>query len=181
MTSWSVTGGNLSRRWSALRGQRCRLTASYTKTGWRGEKLFCIFLNPCSSLLTGPHSLLTTGLLFFGVGWFSIPLGCSFIIPITDSHFTRPWFFWMHDTLTLTPKIWGLQRDAPTQAKEKALKHTVIYNFWCWHDSGREEKAKEKSIQGKWFPGSQQCPYRSSFNQLPLQAFIDGINIMKQI
>lgn len=59
----------------------------------------------------------------------------------------------MHDTLTLTPKIWGLQKDAPTQAKEKALEHTVIYNFWGWHDSGREEKAKEKSIQGKWFPG----------------------------
>lgn len=73
------------------------------------------------------------GCYFFRVGWLSIPLGCSFIIPTTNSHFTHPWFFWMYDALTLTPKTWGLLKDALTQANEKAL--TVIYNFGGWHDS----------------------------------------------
>lgn len=95
-----------------------------------GEKVLSILLNTCSSLLTRPHCLLTTGLLFFGVGWFRIP---SFIIPITNSHFTHPWFFWIHDTLTMTPKDLRPTKGHPNTSPMKRL--SVINNFCRWQGS----------------------------------------------
>lgn len=69
------------------------------------------------------------------------PYRTSFIVSITNSHFTHQQFFWL---LWLIAWLWpqtseAYKRDSPTQTHEKAAESTVIYNFWGWHDSRNQQ------------------------------------------
>lgn len=103
--------------WVHLEVNSAACQSCYTTTRW--EKLYVSFWT-LALLIWQVHTPSDNHtVVFFGAGWFTIPLGLSFIVSITNSHFTHPWLFWVHDSLPLTPKIWSLQKDSSTQAHER--------------------------------------------------------------